>query len=272
MSEQSLSGLGKKEREQLTLLLNASLSVITPKQVAEVLRMSRPKSLSILSNLTKKGWLLRVKRGVYVPVPLQSEDLSIMVDEPWVLAKAIFDPCYIGGWTAAEHWGLTEQIFNSTMVFSENTIHASDLKLKGAKITVKTIRKNRIFGLKTIWQGSHKISISDPTKTIIDALDDPAVVGGIRMTIDIITNYLKSEYKDLPLILNYGSQMNNTAIFKRLGFILEYVLKIELKFMEQLNSHIKSGYSQLDPSSPGKKLITKWNIWVPESLVNGQYI
>ena len=271
MTKQGLSGLGKKEREHLTLILNAHLPVITPQGAAEILKMSRPKSLSTLSSLTKKGWLSRVKRGIYVPIPLQSEDLSIMVDEPWVLAKAIFAPCYIGGWTAAEHWGLTEQIFTSTMVFSENTIHASALKLKGAKIIVKTIRRNRIFGLKTIWQGSHKISISDPTKTIIDALDDPAVVGGIRTTTDIISNYLRSEHKNLPLILNYGSQMNNTAIFKRLGFILEFILKTELKFTEQLNSYIKSGYSQLDPSVPGKKLITKWNIWVPELLINGEY-
>ena len=41
-----------------------------------------------------------------------------MVDESWVLARAVFEPCYIGGWSAAEHWGFTEQIFNSTMVFT----------------------------------------------------------------------------------------------------------------------------------------------------------
>jgi hypothetical protein len=31
----------------------------------------------------------------------------------WLVAHKLFSPCYIGGWIAAHHWGLTEQIFNS---------------------------------------------------------------------------------------------------------------------------------------------------------------
>jgi|GEM_PF-6032200 len=37
-------------------------------------------------------------------------------DEPWAVAQKLFVPCYVGGWSAAEYWDFTEQIFNSTLV------------------------------------------------------------------------------------------------------------------------------------------------------------
>lgn len=258
-----LSGIGKKEREQIAVLLNANLPIITTENTAQTLNINEKKANKLLTSLAHKGWLSRVKQGVYIPIPLQSTDPHIMVDEPWVLAKALFEPCYIGGWSAAEYWGLTEQIFNSTMVFSVKKTHEVELQLNGARLTIKTIKKSRMFGLKTIWQGSHKVLVSDATKTIIDAFNDPSVVGGIRMAIDLLSNYLKSEHKNLSLLLTYGLDISNTAIFKRLGFVLESILQIEPEYVIQLQSYIKAGYSQLDPASPGNTLITKWNLWVP---------
>ncbi len=258
-----ISGIGKKERTFLALLLKANLPAITAKNTSEILEITQARALQILSLLAKKGWLSRVKQGIYTPVPLQSENPNVMVDEPWVLAKALFEPCYIGGWSAGEYWGFTEQIFNSIMVFSTKKIHEHEMHLKGANFTVKTIKKERMFGLKNIWQGRHKVLISDPTKTIIDAFNDPAVVGGIRMSIDLLSLYLKSEHKNLQLLLDYGLQMKNTAVFKRLGFCFEKNNHYESDYLEKMRAQIKSGYSQLDPSSPGESLITAWNLWVP---------
>jgi len=250
---QNLAGIGKKERLQLSKILKLNPMVITPIVAAETLNFSRNKAAQLLSRWYKKGWLSRVKRGVYVPVSLQAENPVVMVDEPWVLAKALFEPCYIGGWSSSEHWGFTEQIFNSTFVFTTKKVAQRELKLKGATFKIKTVKKERLFGTTAIWLQSHKVEISDPTKTIIDGFNDPATVGGIRMAIDILDSYMTSEHKKQKLLLKYAAQMNNTAIFKRLGFVFSLKYPAEKQFINTCRSSIKSGYSQLDPSTPGKK-------------------
>lgn len=114
--------------------------------------------------------------------------------------------------------------------------------------------------------GKNKIPISDPTKTIIDGLNDPAVFGGVRMLSDILQVYLESEEFDLKKFLIYAKKMNNSAIFKRLGFLLgsSKLKKSMITLIETCRAQIKTGYSQLDPSTPGKYLVTAWNLWVPQ--------
>lgn len=264
-----LAGLGKKERSQLAVLLKARLAVITPKTAAKALKIAQTQAAQLLALWAKKGWLSRVKHGVYIPVSLQADSSEVMADEPWVIANALFDPCYIGGWSAAEHWDLTEQIFNSTMVFTTKKAQSRELDLKGAKLTIKTIKAERLFGTQFVWRENHRVSVSDPTRTIVDAFNDPAVVGGIRMAVDVLARYLKSEHKNLELLFKYASQMKNTAIFKRLGFVFEGLHPEEISFIEKMRSEIKAGYSQLDPATPGKSLMTAWKLWVPSSWKKG---
>ena len=267
--ESQLAGIGKKERNQLAVLLKARLAVITPKTAAKALQIAQNQAAQLLALWAKKGWLSRVKHGVYIPVSLQAETSEVMADEPWVLAKALFDPCYIGGWSAAEHWDFTEQIFNSTMVFTTKKSQTRELDLTGAKFTIKTIKPERIFGGQNVWRENHKVTVSDPTRTIVDAFNDPAVVGGIRMAMDILSRYLKSEYKNTDLLFRYSKQMKNTTIFKRMGFVFERLHPEEKAFIEKIKKEIKSGYSQLDPSTPGKSLVTTWKLWVPTSWKKG---
>lgn len=74
-----------------------------------------------LSRLAAAGWLRRVWRGLYLVLPLEAQsDRAITVEDPWILADELFSPCYIGGWSAAQHWGLTEQIFRSVFVVTED--------------------------------------------------------------------------------------------------------------------------------------------------------
>jgi predicted transcriptional regulator of viral defense system len=264
-----LAGLGRRERDRLRVLLNARMAIITPKAAAKALQTTQSQAAQFLALWAKKGWLSRVKHGVYIPVSLQAETAEVMADEPWVLAGALFEPCYIGGWSAAEHWDFTEQIFNSTMVFTTKKSQVRELDLKSAKFTIKTIKTERLFGSQNVWRENHKVSVSDPTRTIVDAFNDPAVVGGIRMAIDILGRYLRSEHKNLALLLRYSKQMKNTAIFKRLGFIFERRHFEEAIFIEKIKKEIKSGYSQLDPATPGKSLVTAWKLWVPTSWKKG---
>lgn len=264
--ESNLAGLGKKERSQLAQLLQAGLVTITPENAGTALKIERERAAQLLARWNKKGWLSRVKRGVYLPVPLQAATPNVMADEPWLLAQSLFSPCYIGGWSAAEHWDFTEQIFSSTMVFTTKKPESRELDLNGARFTVKIIKAERLFGLKAEWIGNKKVNVSDPSRTIVDAFSDPATVGGIRNACDFLGRYLKSEHKDLELLFQYAEQINNSATFKRLGFIISSQFPNEGKFIRNAKTAIKSGYSQLDPAVPGKTLVTEWGLWVPQAF------
>ncbi len=90
-----------------------------------------------------------------------------------------------------------------------------------------------MFGFKVLWRGQVKIFISDPSRTILDFLVNPAFAGGVRSVLDMFKNYLKSEYKNTPLLIDYAKKLANGAVFKRLGFLLEQNAPEEL---EAINS------------------------------------
>lgn len=61
--------------------------------------------------------------------------------------------------------------------------------------------------------------------------------------------------------------MENSTIYKRLGFLVE-LLEFDStnSIVRACKSNLKSGYSQLDPSTKGDRLETKWNLWLPKAF------
>ncbi len=73
----------------------------------------------------------------------------------------LFDPAYIGGWTAAHHWELTEQLSNETVVFTTRRITRQGVTSQGARFLLRRVPTDRMFGLVTLWRGSTRVAISD---------------------------------------------------------------------------------------------------------------
>jgi predicted transcriptional regulator of viral defense system len=225
--------------------------------------MERPAAAKLLARWAAKGWLSRVQRGLYVPVPLESSTADIPLEDPWAIAVRLFGPCYIGGWSAAGHWGLTEQIFRTIVVIT--TQHPRDRRpnIKGTPFLLRTAQPDTLFGLKPVWHGKTRIEVSDPTRTILDMLSDPLLGGGITSVADILRNYLHSDKKDLPLLLNYAERLGNGAVYKRLGYLLERLAPGELEVMETCRQRLTTGNARLDTRLPADRLITRWRLWVP---------
>jgi len=260
-----LSGLGKLDRKRLTLLLRKTQGVISVAQATEILKTSRADAGKLLARWASKGWLSRIKRGVYVPVPLESTTSNVPLEDPWIIAEHLYHPCYIGGWSAAEYWGLTEQIFRTVLVKTVQKPNYRHPVINGTKFLLITTSQEVMFGLKTLWRGQTKVFISDPTRTIVDFLDNPTLAGGIRPAVDMLNTYLQSEHKDMRLLAEYAKCMNNKAIFKRLGFLLERYAPKEKRLISLCQRNLSAGKSQLDPKLKGNRLITKWQLWVPQS-------
>ena len=260
-------GIGAKSRASLGKLMRGTRGSITVAEAARILNVRRPQAAQMLSRWSEQGWVSRIKQGVYAPVPVEAENADAAVVEPWLLAKVLFSPCYIGGWSAAEHWDLTEQVFHTTFVVTTKKVHKRKLNLKGARFVVRTVLDKALFGTKREWIGDQRVEVSDPTRTVLDLFNDPSLGGGIRSTLDIFESYMRSKHRDLRLLIEYGDKLQNSAVFKRLGFVLEQGYADERETIAACRMRIRPGYSQLDPAVPSKRLVTTWRLWVPESLL-----
>lgn len=249
-------------RARLAAVLRASREVVSIDATARVLELDGPKAAKVLSRWLKQGWLRRVGQGLYVPVPLELAGSVQVVEDPWVLVPTLFGQCYIGGWTAAHHWDLTEQLFNETVIFTTKRISSKRAIAQGAAFLLHHVAQQRLFGLKSIWRGSMRVSISDPARTMIDVLAMPDTGGGIDHVADCLSEHLKSPAYDGDLLIRYAEQFGNGAVFKRLGFLAETHLR-NAALASACQARLTQGYAQLDPALPSHHLHTAWRVWVP---------
>lgn len=245
-------------------MLRAAKEVVSVDIAAQTLGIDRRSAAKLLSRWKGQGWLRRVGHGLYVAVPLELASSEQVLADPWVLAPALFDPCYIGGWTAAHHWELTEQLFNETLVFTTRRLTETRVNSQGAAFILYRIKPKRLFGLKTLWRGSVKVSISDPPRTLIDMIAAPDVGGGIDHVADSLAAYFHSKKADRDLLIHYGEQFDNGVVFKRLGYLAETQLHDD-KLAVACRSRLTQGYARLDPALPPKKLVTSWRLWLPSA-------
>lgn len=252
-------------RARLSVVLRATKEVVTIDAVAKTLDLDRTAAAKALSRWREQGWLRRIGQGLYIPVPLDLAGSEQVVEDPWVLVPALFGQSYIGGWTAAHHWDLTEQLFNETVVFTTRRVSKKRVSAQGVTFLLQHIPVKRTFGLKSIWRGSLRVSISDPSRTLIDMLAMPELGGGIDHVADCLVELRKSSAYDTDLLIKYGEQFGNGAVFKRLGFLAETRLR-DLDLAVACRTRLTQGYAQLDPALKSGHLQTAWRLWVPERL------
>jgi predicted transcriptional regulator of viral defense system len=217
----------------------------------------------LLAHWASRGWLSRVRRGLYVTVSLDAVRPSEWRRDPWVIATTVFAPCYIGGWSAAEHWGLTEQIFADVVVFSATDIRRRRQTIKGTRFMVSSTIEKRMFGLQSVWRDNVRVLVSSPTRTVVDMLDNPRLGGGIKHVAEMVVELITGEHRDDDALIEFGKKLGNKTLFKRLGFIIDATGIDAPRLLSFCRDNVSAGYSQLDPSVRRKgRLLRKWNLAV----------
>jgi predicted transcriptional regulator of viral defense system len=255
-------------RAQLRQVLAASGDVIHIADVTRALAVSRIEAAKRLARWREQGWLSRVGSGAYVPASIDTLGSDRVLDDAWVLVPALFAPGYIAGRTAAEHWDLTEQIFKDIVVVTGQAVRERHQKRQGFDFTLKHVKPGKIFGTKPIWRHNTKVPVSDVHRTIVDMLDDPALGGGIQHVSDCLNVYLKRSDRSDQNLIEYGDQLGNGAVFKRLGFLAER-RKDSTALVELCRARLTAGNAKLDPALDCRRLISRWRLLVPSSWVPG---
>jgi len=214
----------------------------------------------LLSDMTKRGLLMRVKEGLYYLIPFEQDAKTFMPD--WhLLAQYLVGDAeyYVGYFSALQIHSLTTQPNLREQIVVNRQIKPSTLFVKEIPFQFIYHNEKHFFGNKKTWIDSfNRVQCSDLEKTIIDCLFKPEYAGGI-------TEIAKAIYKikdkiDYSKISQYAKGFDSQAVIKRLGFLFE-LLEIKHSAIEALQKVRTNSVVLLEPSYPKEgKTISRWAI------------
>lgn len=213
----------------------------------------------ILSSLAKHGWVLRLRRGLYVSIGLLPEQTNI---HPFIISAHLIEPSAISHWSALQHHGLTEQIpqivtastpsqvvtpsMREKQSKRSNTKHAWEVG--GIRYEYINVQEKHFYGTEKIWLDEHyQVSITDKECTLLDVFIYPKMFGGMGEALGILENSLAN--LDLPKLVAYAVKYDKKSLAKRLGWALKY-FGVADKQLEPLLKVPINYYCPLDPSAP----------------------
>lgn len=216
--------------------------------------------LKLLSNMTKRGLLMRIKEGIYYIIPFEQDVESFMPN--WhLLAKYLVKDAqhYIGYYSALQIHNLITQPSLKEQIVVDKQIRPTKLIIKNIPFQFIYHNPTHFFGTKNMWiDNFNKVKCSDLEKTFVDCLFKPNYAGGIVEIARAI--YMSRDKINFEKLLKYIEQFNSQAVIKRLGFLLE-ILEIENPILEKLQHKRTASYVILDTELPreGKRL-SKWRV------------
>lgn len=227
----------------------------------EALPSSKEESVrKLLSDMTKRRLLMRLKNGVYYIIPYESEADTFIPD--WhLIAGCLVSGIghYIGYYSALQIHNLITQPSLKEQIVVKQQVRPSLINIKKVRFQFIYHNEKHFFGAKNIWiDNFNKVSCSDLEKTFIDCLFKPEYAGGIVEIARAI--YVSRDKIRFDKLLDYAIKFDSQAVIKRLGFLLE-TLGIENEIVNKLQKIKTTAYTILDTELPKTgKSISRWSI------------
>ncbi|MBK7344159.1 MAG: type IV toxin-antitoxin system AbiEi family antitoxin domain-containing protein [Saprospiraceae bacterium] len=214
----------------------------------------------LLSDMVRRGLLMRLKKGLYYIIPYEQEAKTFMPD--WhLIAGQITKGTkhYIGYYSALQLHNLITQPSLKEQIVVAKQIRPSTLKIKNTAFQFIYHNEKHFFGSKKIWiDHFNKVECSDLEKTFVDCLFKPDYAGGIVEVARAI--YISRDKIKFEKLLEYTQRFESQAVIKRLGFLLE-TLEIESGITKKLLKSKTASYVLLDTELPKSgKMISRWSI------------
>ncbi|MGB6451214.1 MAG: type IV toxin-antitoxin system AbiEi family antitoxin domain-containing protein [Steroidobacteraceae bacterium] len=259
-------------RRRLAQVASRARPFVDVSMAAHALQLDPKRAAKQLARWHEQGLLRRIRRGLYAVVPAAAALREKPVDDPWLLVPRLFREGYIAGWSAAEHWDLTEQLFTTLLVCTPDPVKHARVRIAGLDIRARHIPRTLWFGTAAIWRDGTKVLVSDLHKTFVDMCHDPALGGGIQHVALCVAAYLRRGDADPTRLIEYLEQAKSAPAFKRLGFLCE-VLQGPRALSEACLRGVTVGLAKLDPAMASPRVSKRWQLRLPHAweriLANG---
>ncbi len=170
-------------------------------------------------DLVKRGWLQRVRPGVYLLNPGRFGPDALPDTDPLRVGSRLIDPYYFGFATAAELSGVFPQASRRYYIVT------SSRPPQGARIAKQfqfvRVPSFRFFGIRRLLRRGERLAVSDLERTIVDCIDRPELAGGMSGVVQIFG--LAKPRLDWTRLGSYLARFGSASVARRAGFLAERV-------------------------------------------------
>ncbi|MBI4700541.1 MAG: type IV toxin-antitoxin system AbiEi family antitoxin domain-containing protein [Deltaproteobacteria bacterium] len=171
----------------------------------------------VAHRLVRKGWLERLRPGLYQLVPASRGTEAVADWNPLAVGAVLVEPYFFSFGTACTHHGFTEQVFAE--VYMACRVRHPPQLVRGKRYVFVYEREQRFFGFEPTSVLGQPVLMATPERALLDALDRPQYAGGIGEVSRVVGKAaLRISW---PKLLRMARLWNESAIVQRLGHLLD---------------------------------------------------
>ena len=261
MDKKYTTTLSSKELEIIEKLITKYGNMVDLDMIYKIIdNKSNQEIKNTVSMLVKKGWLIRVKRGVFVISNISSRGTTEL--SQLTISQIIDNNSYISFEAALQHYGLFDQYLRIITSIGNKKTYSVEFNNWVFKY-IKT--KNYLFkDYKEFNMDGRLVKIATKEKIILDFLTYRRTISNIDLIIEKLKNH-KNEF-DINQLIEISKDYSMTAM-RTLGFILD-LMNIN---SDNLYKIVKNNKNHSFMTSTSDVFNAKWRIYIDKNLQNNSY-
>lgn len=234
-----------------------SQRVINTEDVKGILGDSH-KSPDYITNLREKGYLQKIRKGLYAIVPPNLVGKKYHPDK-FLVAGKVKENYYLSYHSALELYGLAQSAYNTVWITTKSQANSFTYQ----SINYQFLTTKYFFGITRINHQGVDIQVSDREKTFLDCLRHPKYAGGweeLMKSLNTLPSLNWNKFTD------YVEKFDKKSLYQKSGFLLENLgIKTPDKVFTKLKSRVgnRTYYLEKDKES---SLNRKWNLMIPKNF------
>ena len=261
-------GLGSLSSRFFAYVQLKKLDLVHTGEIASILDITASQERDLFRRLSDSGWILRLKRGVYLVPPRipaggkYSPGAALILQKLMEEEKGRYQIC---GQTAFNFYGLDDQIPSVTYLYNNRISGKRSIgSLAFQFIKVADERLGAVNAVRT--REDMEMIYPSKARTLMDAVYDWSRFNSLPRGYEWIKEEIKNEPKLASELIEVTAKFGNMATIRRIGCLLE-TLGLNPKIMNRLLRQLSTS-SSLIPWIPGRSakgsINRKWGI-----IVNG---
>lgn len=171
----------------------------------------------VAHRLVKKGWLERLRPGLYQLVPADRGLEAAGDMNPLAAGSELVAPYFYSFGTACTHYGFTEQVFQE--VYIACLARRRPVVMRGMRYVFAAVQAARFFGFREVSVLGKPVQMATPERTLLDAVDRPNLAGGVGELAHVVGR--AASRVSWEALLEEAARFGSAAVVQRLGCLLD---------------------------------------------------